>query len=305
MSSKPTIVPAPEDDDERRRYYRITPFGKAVAKAEVRRLNRPRPNGEGRRVHAGARLTCASTTCSCACIPRRSETNTAREMRMVFAERHRHASGAGKGRIASRRRGRGAVQRLAGAPRHPEARSGYTARVLRRAPGFAITAIVIVALGIGATTAAFSVTDFVLIRPLPFPEPERLAAIWSATPGYPRMELSPPNYRDLAAAATSFESMGVHTGRAVTMTIDGEAQRVQGEGVSADLFAALGVAPAIGRTFRLEDDTAGAPGTILLSHRFWQRQFGGDPRVLGRAVALDNVPHTIIGVMPDSLDRAA
>src|SRR6266571_3380943 len=86
----------------------------------------------------------------------------------------------------------------------------YTGRMLRRAPGFAVTAVLIVALGIGATTAAFSVTDFVLIRPLPFPEPDRLVKMWETTPGFNGMELSSPNYRDWKAAATSFESMGVY-----------------------------------------------------------------------------------------------
>src|SRR4249920_1566434 len=86
----------------------------------------------------------------------------------------------------------------------------YTARLLRRSPGFAITAVLIVSLGIGATTAALSVTDFVLLRPLPFPEPDRLVTVVERTPGYDQMELSGPNYRDWKAAATSFESMGIY-----------------------------------------------------------------------------------------------
>src|ERR1043165_8811196 len=86
----------------------------------------------------------------------------------------------------------------------------YTRRSLLRAPGFALTAIVVIALGIGATTAAFSVTDFVLIRPLPFPEPERLVKLYERTPGYGRLELSAANYRDWKAAATVFESIGMY-----------------------------------------------------------------------------------------------
>ena len=175
---------------------------------------------------------------------------------------------------------------------------GYTARVLRHSPTFTLAATVIVALGIGATTAAFSVTDFVLFRPLPFPAPERLVYVWSTTPGYPRMELSPPNYRDITATATSFESIAAYTGRAVTMMSNGEAERVQGEGVSADLLPTLGVNPAIGRAFNADDDRAGAPGTVILSHRFWQRRFGGDRGVLGRVLLLDNAPYAVIGVMP-------
>ena len=86
----------------------------------------------------------------------------------------------------------------------------YTARMLRRTPGFAVTAVLIVALGIGATTAAFSVTDFVLIRPLPFPQPHRLVKVWERTPDYSRLELSPANYRDWKAASTVFESIGMY-----------------------------------------------------------------------------------------------
>jgi putative ABC transport system permease protein len=174
----------------------------------------------------------------------------------------------------------------------------YSARVLRRSPGFAVIAILIVALGISATTAAFSVTDFVLIRPLPFPEPNRLVAVWAATPGLPRLSLSPPNYRDWKAGATSFESMGTYERFSITMTGLGDAQVLASAAVSADLFTTLGVAPAIGRTFRPDDDGEGAPGAVILSHRFWQTDFGGDAGVVGRIVTLDGAPYAVIGVMP-------
>ena len=174
----------------------------------------------------------------------------------------------------------------------------YTARVLRRTPGFAITAITIVALGIGATTAAFSVTDFVLIRPLPFPEPHRLVKLWETTPGYAYMELSAPNYRDWVAAATSYESTGVYHGTAVTMTSAGEPRRFIGTSVSADLFPTLGVAPVVGRTFTANDDREGAPGTVILSYRLWQTEFGGDRFIVGRSLIFDDKPYTVLGVMP-------
>jgi len=174
----------------------------------------------------------------------------------------------------------------------------YTRRSLRRTPGFALTAVLIVALGIGATTAAFSVTDFVLIRPLPFPEPDRLVKVWEKTPGYTAMELSPPNYRDWRAAATSFESMGAYAGGDATMTVAGEPRRFRGAGVSADLFPTLGVPPMIGRTFSADDAHAGAAGTIMLSYRLWQTEFGGDANMLGRSLTLGNEPRTVIGVMP-------
>jgi hypothetical protein len=174
---------------------------------------------------------------------------------------------------------------------------GYTVRVLRRMPGFAATAILTVALGIGATTAAFSVTDFVLIRPLPFPGADRLVKVWEKMPGYSRMELSAANYRDWKKAATSFESMGMYHDDAVNLMGRAEPLRLVGASVSADLFPTLGVAPVVGRTFSESDDRDRAPGTIILSYRLWQTEFGGDPAVLGQSVVLDNAPFTVIGVM--------
>ena len=174
----------------------------------------------------------------------------------------------------------------------------YTMRVLRRTPGFAMTAILIVALGIGATTAAFSVTDFVLLRPLPFPEPGRLVKVWEKMPGYARMELSPANYRDWKKAATSFESMGTYYGATITLLNKAEPIRLLGASVSADLFPTLGVGPFIGRSFSEKDDREGAEGALVLSYRLWQTEFGGDPNIVGQSLILESGPHTVIGVMP-------
>src|SRR6185436_528038 len=174
----------------------------------------------------------------------------------------------------------------------------YAVRTLARARGFALTAILIVGLGIGATTAAFSVTDFVLLRPLPFPESDRLVKVWQKQPGYRRMELSPVNYRDWIELATSFERIGGDTDLAANLVGQGEPQRVDGAMVTASLLPTLGVQPALGRAFRAEDDRPGAPGTLILSYAFWLRTFGRDPGVLGRRVVLDDQPYEIIGVMP-------
>jgi putative ABC transport system permease protein len=174
----------------------------------------------------------------------------------------------------------------------------YIARTLKRAPGFTLTATLIVALGIGATTAAFSVTDFVLVRPLPFPAPERLVKLWERTPGYGRMELSAANYRDWKKAATVFESIGLYHGAAANLTGTSEPLRVEGAAVSFDLFPTLRVQPLLGRLFIEADDRDGAAGTLLLSYRLWQTQFGGDASVVGRQVLLDSEPHTVIGIMP-------
>jgi putative ABC transport system permease protein len=174
----------------------------------------------------------------------------------------------------------------------------YVGRTFRRSPAFAATAILIVALGIGATTAAFSVTDFVLIRPLPFPEPDRLVRVAERTPGYDYMEFSAPNYRDWRAAARSYESMGVYRSASVTMTGLGEPRRLLGSAVSADLFPTLRVAPVFGRPFAEADDRFEAPGTVMLSYRFWQTEFGGDADVVGQILTFDAKPYTVIGVMP-------
>ena len=224
------------------------------------------------------------------------------EMRAVFKQRRRDAGGP----VAIAALWIGTVAEVAGnaALVHLDILRqdlGYSGRMLRRAPGFAVTAILMVALGIGATTAAFSVTDFVLIRPLPFPEPSRLVKIWEKTPGYYGMEMSAPNYRDWKAASRSFESMGMYHFDEITLIGAGEPRRLNGTSVSADLFPTLGVVPIIGRTFTAEDDRPGAPGTIILSYRLWQTEFGGDPGVIGRQLTakadFSGATFTVIGVM--------
>ncbi|MGH9821795.1 MAG: ABC transporter permease [Blastocatellia bacterium] len=174
----------------------------------------------------------------------------------------------------------------------------YTWRTLRRTPAFTLTAVVVVALGIGANAAAFSITDFVFIRPLPYPESDRLVKVWENVPGYPRMELSPANYRDWKAASTAFEQMAAFNGTSVNMVGQGEPERVDGIAATADLLPMLKIQPLFGRWFNPDEDRDGAAGTLLLSYSLWQTKFGADPEVLGKQVALDNRPYTVIGVMP-------
>lgn len=174
----------------------------------------------------------------------------------------------------------------------------YAARTLARTPGFTLTAIAIVALGIGANTAAFSVTDFVLIRPLPFPQPDRLVKIWENVPGYTQMELSPGNYRDWNNRSSSFEGFGMYTTAPLNWIGQGEPQRLEGVAVTANLLSTLGAKPIVGRTFTAAEDNPDAAKTVLLSYRLWQTRFGGDPAVLGHKMILDGEPNTIIGVMP-------
>jgi len=173
----------------------------------------------------------------------------------------------------------------------------YTQRTLSRAPGFAITALLVTALGVGANTAAFSIADFVLIRPLPFAEPERLVKIWSSPP-QGRWEVSPPNYRDWKAMSHSFEAMGSYHSIEVNLVGDGDPRRLQGSKVTADLLPILGVRPVLGRLFTAAEERDGAAGSVLLSYGLWNAAFGGDTGVLGRRVLLDGTPRVVIGVMP-------
>ena len=174
----------------------------------------------------------------------------------------------------------------------------YTARTLGRARGFALTAIAIVALGVGANTAAFSVTDFVLFRPLGFADADRIVTLWQRSPGYSRMELSPPNIRDWKQAATSFESIGIYRNYGANMVGAGEPERVGGASISADLFPTLGVRAALGRTFATGEDSERAVRTVILSDALWRAAFGADAGVLGRKIVLDDDAYVVIGVMP-------
>lgn len=175
----------------------------------------------------------------------------------------------------------------------------YARRSLARSPGFTLTVVLVAAIGIGANTAAFSVTDFVLLRPLDYPRGDRLVKLWQRAPGYARFELSPTNYRDWKRQATSFSSMGAGWAMTANLTVAGaDPERLTGAAVTWDLLPTLGVGPAIGRTFTQDEDREGAAGTILLSNGLWHRLFGGRPEAVGRTLMLDGATFTVIGVMP-------
>ena len=171
-------------------------------------------------------------------------------------------------------------------------------RSLVKSPGFAITALLLITIGIGANAAIFTLADFVLVRPLPFPESGRLVKIWETHPGYSMMELSPANYRDIKAAATSFESLAAYTDMAMNLVGEGEPQRVEGAWVTGNLFSTLGRPALLGRYFNERDDQVGAPATVMLSYALWQTDFGGDASVVGKSIILDDKAYTVIGVMP-------
>ena len=172
------------------------------------------------------------------------------------------------------------------------------ARTLSRARGFTVTTVLVTALGVGATTAVFSIADHVLVRPLPFPEPDRLVKVWQdqTQSGYSRMELSPGNFRDFKAGATAFEGLAAFTGASMNLTWAGQPERLDGALTTSDFFQTLRVRAAVGRTF-LATDAAG-PRPLVLAMPLYLRLFGGDPGVIGRSLTLDQTPHVVVGVMP-------
>jgi putative ABC transport system permease protein len=177
----------------------------------------------------------------------------------------------------------------------------YSLRSLRRSLGFTVTAIALIMIGIGANAAIFTLADFVLVRPLPFPQPDRLVKVWEKHLGYSRMELSPANYRDLRNASTSFDGLAASTNfDSKNLVGVGEPVRIEGANVTGNLFAVLQRSPLIGRNFTEQDDAPGAPGTVILSYSLWQNEFSGDRGVLGKTIYLDGEPFSVIGVMsPD------
>jgi putative ABC transport system permease protein len=177
----------------------------------------------------------------------------------------------------------------------------HSFRMIANNAGFAAAAIVSLALGIGATTAIFSVVNGVLLEPLPYRDPERLVRLYEkrVQQGRLRNSVSAPDFTDWKAQNTAFESMAALSGDRFTITGDGEPEIVRGSNVSPEFFRLLGIAPRLGRDFLPEEAAKGKDTVAILSHGIWQRRFGGDPRIVGRSVRLNGEPHTIVGVLPD------
>jgi putative ABC transport system permease protein len=180
----------------------------------------------------------------------------------------------------------------------------YTARTLLRSPGFALTAILVTALGIGANTAAFSVADFVLLRSLPYADADRLVKIWQAQDGVRQAgnQVSAPVYAEWKRSATSFESMGAWFNSAVNLVGQGDPQRIESSVVTASLLSVVGVRPILGRLFTPEEELEGNSGPVVLSYGVWQNQFGGDSAILGRKIVVDGNPRLVIGVLPPNFN---
>ena len=173
-------------------------------------------------------------------------------------------------------------------------------RGIRRAPGFATLVIATLALGIGATTAIFSVVHAVLLRPLPYRDADRLVVVHHFYPSLDNLEasVSAPGFADYREKVRSFASVAVMTWWQPNLTGRGEPERLRGARVSGAYFSTLGVAPALGRTLRPDEDHPGREHVVVLSDAFWRRRFGADPRVVGQSLVLNGVAHEVVGVMP-------
>ena len=173
----------------------------------------------------------------------------------------------------------------------------YAARRLAQSPGFTLVAALTLALGIGATSAIFSVVNAVLLRPLPYPEPERLvdvAQTWKEKPAV----YSPQNFLDVEAQAKSFEGLAAIDSSGVTLTGRGDAARLEGAEVSASFFDVLRVRPLLGRGFVKGENEPGRTRVAVLGHALWQQRFGGDPKVVGQTIQIDREPRTVVGIAP-------
>lgn len=177
----------------------------------------------------------------------------------------------------------------------------YGARMLKQNPGFAAVAILTLTLGIGATTAIFSVVNAVLLRSLPYRDPARLVSVWEdeSSVGFPRNTPAPGNYTDWTKQTQIFESVAAVDGRSYNLTgSSGEPQRLEGAGVTQNFFSTLGATPLLGRTFIPQEDHPGSEHVAILSYRLWQGRFGGEGKFLGREIWLNNERYTVVGIMP-------
>jgi putative ABC transport system permease protein len=179
----------------------------------------------------------------------------------------------------------------------------YALRNLRRNPGFTTVAALALAVGIGANAAVFTIVNGVLLRALPYANPAELIAIFEKIPGAPvdKFDFSAPDFEIVRDNARSFAGMFAYRSSTFELSGTGESERVIGTRISPEMFGVLGVSPLIGRALTSEDDRSNA-NVVVISHRLWTRVFGRDPSVLGRTLALDRQPYTIVGVMSDRFE---
>jgi hypothetical protein len=177
-------------------------------------------------------------------------------------------------------------------------------RGVTRAPGFTFIVLLTLALGIGATTAVFSVVESVLIKPLPYPESDRLVGVWHTAPGIPaingRISCSPSMYFTYREENRTFEQFGLWSGGGASVTGVADPEQVRALFITYGVLNALRVQPALGRWFSEADTQPGAAGTALLTDGYWRRRFAADASVVGRTLTIDGSPKTVIGVMPSA-----
>jgi putative ABC transport system permease protein len=178
----------------------------------------------------------------------------------------------------------------------------YAMRQLRRSPGFAITSIVILALGIGACTAIFSAVNPILFEPLPYPHPSRIMMIWDIYKGA-RTDITYGTYRELAERSRSFDAIAAFEPWQPAMTGVDKPERLDGQTVSASYFGMIGISPVLGRDFLAAEDVFNGPKVVILSDRLWRRSFAGDRQILGRQVKLSGDNYTVVGVMPHDFEN--
>ena len=176
----------------------------------------------------------------------------------------------------------------------------YSLRGLLRQPGFTVVAVLSLALGIGANTAIFSLVNAVLLKPLNFADPERLAVVWEADPSRDVSDddVAVGNFVDWKTQNNVFDEMAAVGFRSFNITGDGEPEKVVANGATHNFFPLLGVSPALGRNFFEDEDRAGGPRVMILSYGLWQRRYGGDKDILGKDIILNGDKHTVVGVMP-------
>jgi putative ABC transport system permease protein len=176
----------------------------------------------------------------------------------------------------------------------------FGVRTLLRRPGFAAVAVLTLGVGMGATTAIFSLIDSVLLKPLPFHEPDRLAMVWEVRPRFnqARIEAAPLNYLDWEQQVKGFKSLAAYVTTYVNLTGSGTPERLEGMQVTRNLLPTLGIEPLVGRGFTTPEGSPGQTTVAILSYGLWQRRFGGDRAIVGQKIRLDGQPHLVVGVMP-------
>src|ERR1700693_5458937 len=178
----------------------------------------------------------------------------------------------------------------------------YAARMLAKKPAFTGIAVLTLALGIGANTAIFSVVNTVLLRALPFPHPERLVMMWEKDKDGSADNTSFATYVDWRNESKSLEHIAVMSYWFPTITGQDHGEKLEGLRVSTSFFSVLGVKPALGRDFLVEEDQRGNNHVVILSHGLWARKFGSDPAIAGKPITMDGIVYVVVGVMPEGFE---